>query len=123
MLGDFSSAHELLNKALRLRQTRPMPFGTYGIFDLMAVVASAQGKALRAAHLRGMADSMIAMNNHYRKANYIWEYAPYIAKARATLGDAAYETAYAEGRTMTVEQAVAYALDEKMPDSMQTSGI
>ena len=41
-----------------------------------------------------------------------WEYAPYIARARAALGDAAYDAALAEGRAMTVEQAVAYALGE-----------
>ena len=110
MIGDFASAHALLNKALRLRQAQPMPFGAYSIFDVMAVVASAHGEALHAARLRGMADSMIAMNNHYRKANYAWEYAPYITKARAALGEEAYEAAYAEGRAMTVEQAIAMAL-------------
>ena len=123
MLGDYTSAHALLNKALRLRQALPMPFGAYGIFDVMAVVAAAQGQAVHAAHLRGMADNMIAMNNHYRKANYAWEYAPYITKARAALGDAAYEAAYAEGRAMTLEQAIAYALNDKMPDPSQVSGI
>jgi len=40
-----------------------------------------------------------------------WEYARYITKARAALGDAAYEAAYAEGRAMTPEQAVKYALN------------
>jgi hypothetical protein len=62
--------------------------------------------------MRGMADNMIALNGHYRRANHVWEYAPYIEKARAALGDAAYEAALAEGRAMSVEQAVAYALGE-----------
>ena len=62
--------------------------------------------------MRGMADNMIALNGHYRRANYVWEYAPYIEKARAALGDAAYDAALAEGRAMTVEQAVAYALGD-----------
>ena len=34
------------------------------------------------------------------------------ATARAAFGDAAFSTAWAEGRAMTLEQAVAYALDE-----------
>ena len=33
--------------------------------------------------------------------------------ARSTLGDEAFAAAWAEGRAMTLEQAVAYALDEQ----------
>jgi len=111
--GDYSRANTLLIQALRLRRTRPMRFGQHQIFDAMAVVAAAQGKVTHAARLRGMADNMIALNNQYREAHHAWEYAPYIARARTALGDAAYEAAVAEGRAMTVEQAVAYALGEE----------
>ena len=110
--GNDVRANALAIQALRLRRTRPMRFGDYAIFDVMAVVAAAHGDALRAARLRGMADNMRALNNHYRRGNHVWEYAPYMDKARAALGDAAYEAALAEGRAMSVEQAVAYALGE-----------
>ncbi len=110
--GDYPRANALAIQALNLRRKRLMRFGDYPIFDVMAVIAAAQGDALRAARMRGMADNMIALNNHYRRANNVREYAPYIEKARAALGDAAYDAALAEGRAMTVEQAVAYALGE-----------
>jgi len=38
-----------------------------------------------------------------------------LAAARAALGDDPFEAAWAEGRAMTLEQAVAYALDEPPP--------
>jgi hypothetical protein len=39
-----------------------------------------------------------------------WDNAPHIAKARAALGDAAYEAIYAEGRATTLEQVVEHVL-------------
>ena len=66
---------------------------------------------MRCARLRGFVERLMTERNHYRRANLEWEFAPYIAKARAALGDEAYEAAYAEGRAMSVEQAVAYALE------------
>ena len=38
---------------------------------------------------------------------------PYIAKARAALGEETYAAAYAAGHAMTVEQAIDYALDNQ----------
>jgi tetratricopeptide (TPR) repeat protein len=110
-MGDHTQAQALLDEALRLqRSSFPLLYVTYRIMDAMAAVSAACGDALRAARLRGVADHFIYLNHHYRCANHEWEYAPYVAKARAALGDAAYEAAYAEGRAMTPEQAVEYAL-------------
>jgi hypothetical protein len=38
-----------------------------------------------------------------------------VAAAHALLPDQAFATAWAEGRAMTLEQAVAYALEEQPP--------
>jgi chorismate-pyruvate lyase len=67
---------------------------------------------LRCAKLNGAAERVLAARNHYRRENLDWEFAPYLAKAHSALGDAAYEAALVEGRAMSVEQAVAYALGE-----------
>ena len=111
---EYEHAHALLAESLhmRLATARPGEFlrGAHNIVDAMSALAAAEGQALRAAHLRGIADGMFAMNHHYRWANLEWEFAPYIAQARADLGEAAYAAAYAEGRAMTPEQAIAYAL-------------
>ena len=111
---EYEHAHALLAESLhmRLATARPGEFlrGAHNTVDAMSALAAAEGQALRAAHLRGIADGMFAMNHHYRWANLEWEFAPYIAQARADLGEAAYAAAYAEGRAMTPEQAIAYAL-------------
>ena len=53
-----------------------------------------------------------------------WErhvYGPYIDAARAQLDETAWEAAWAEGRAMTLEEAVEYALSEEEPASPVTS--
>jgi predicted ATPase len=112
--GDFLQAGLLLKESLNLRRARTQPgeflWGAHTTMDAMAALAGAQGQAQHAACLRGIADNFIMLNHHYRPAHIAWEYAPHIAKARAALGDAAYDAAYAEGHAMTTEQAIAYAL-------------
>jgi non-specific serine/threonine protein kinase len=45
-----------------------------------------------------------------------------LARARADLGEAAYEAAWTEGDTMSTDQAVAYALDEAEAHEMSSDG-
>jgi predicted ATPase len=109
--GNLERARALLCDALRLAVGMGY-YNTYEMFDVLAAVASARGDALRCAKLNGAAERVLAARNHYRRENLTWEFAPYLAKARAVLGDATYAAAQAEGRAMSVEQAVAYALGE-----------
>lgn len=112
--GDLAHAQATLIDILHLRRdaSNPNTFapGTHDFVDALATVAAAQEQGLRAARLRGVADSMFALNHHYRWANHVWEYAPYIAKARADLGGVQFDAAYAEGRDMTPHEAYSYVL-------------
>jgi non-specific serine/threonine protein kinase len=81
-----------------------------GTLDALACVASGRGDAAWAARLFGADDMICAAMGWTRWLHNDWEYGRYIAKARLALGDAAYEVAYAEGRAMTLEQAVDAAL-------------
>ena len=75
-----------------------------------AAVASAQGRPARAARLWGAAESLresIGANLSPAEAH---AHAPYVEAARTGLDPAAWEEARAEGRAMTAEEAVAYAL-------------
>jgi predicted ATPase len=81
------------------------------LFDALAVAHSGAGDYVRAARIRGCADMCLHVVKHRRWLHNDWEYAPYLAKARAALGDEAYEAAYAEGYAMPLEQAIEVALD------------
>ncbi len=107
--GDLDRAEALLREALSTAVGMGY-YNTYEMFDVLAAVAAEKGQSLRCALLNGAAERGLTARNHYRRENLDWEFAPHLAKARAALGDAAYDTALAEGRAMTVEQAMAYAL-------------
>ena len=112
--GDFVQARALLTESLNLRRAGMLPgtwlWGGHFIIDAMSALAAAHDQAVRAAKLHGIADNMFSKNHHYRQAHLGREYAPYIAKARAMLGDEAYENAYVEGYSLTMDQAFEYAL-------------
>jgi hypothetical protein len=83
--------------------------------ELSAYLALALGTMGRAARLRGAAEtrreaSSVPLSPTEQATDEID-----IATIRAALGEAAFEAAWAEGRAMTLEQAVAYALDEQPP--------
>jgi predicted ATPase/DNA-binding CsgD family transcriptional regulator len=80
----------------------------------LASVAASEGGMERAARLWGAAEAMI---EHTKVMADV--HAPIrslnqggIGAARATLGEAAFAAAWADGRAMTPEEAVAYALEE-----------
>ena len=84
----------------------------------LAVVAAARGEALRAARMLGAAQgSMEAAGapvyNYYMPDRALYERS--LAAARALLGEEAFAAAWAEGRVMTPERAVEYALERDVP--------
>jgi tetratricopeptide (TPR) repeat protein len=78
----------------------------------MACIAAAEGEAERAARLFGAAKALReAVGYQHMPEEDAWR-EPYLATARSRLGEKAWEQALAEGRAMTLERAVAYALGE-----------
>ena len=55
-------------------------------------------------------DVGVAVYNYYLPDRSLYERT--LSATRSQLGDAAFEEAHAEGRAMTFEQAVAYALED-----------
>jgi predicted ATPase len=82
-------------------------------FDVLACIASRRGDAARCARLAGCADAELALIKKTRYPYSDWEYAPHFERARAELGEEAFERLRAEGRAMTSDQAMAYALGER----------
>ena len=120
-VGDYARARAQLRESVNIMGSFPASFWMtlpgswrmyyFEVLDSFAMLASAANDTIRSALLWGVADSLWSTNATPRRATSQWEFAPYIAKARAALGDKAYEVAYAEGREMTLEAAVEYALN------------
>ena len=74
-------------------------------------MADGQDQAARAARLAGAAGALREqLGAPVSPGDRSW-YEPAIAHARAALGDAGFTAAQAEGRAMTLEQAIAYAFE------------
>ena len=79
----------------------------------VAEVAAIQGQPGRAARFFGSVQRLReAMGAAPQSPADRAEHDPSVASLRTTLGEEAFEAAWEEGRAMTLEQAIAYALDE-----------
>jgi predicted ATPase/DNA-binding SARP family transcriptional activator len=95
------------------------------ILEGLGVVAGARGEAGRAARLLGASEALISDlglrgHTYYQFDRSIYERIN--ARARAALGEAAYEAALDEGRAMSPEQAIEYVLGTvEEPDAKPTT--
>jgi predicted ATPase/class 3 adenylate cyclase len=129
--GDQDSAAELYSQSLSVRQEG------YKLWDEKLVVANTLaslaglGKAevaesssqtsKRAARLFGAAQALIEGSIQPLDYDEQIEFERNLTVARARLDEAAWQKAWAEGRAMTIEQAIAYALSDPDSDLTNTS--
>jgi hypothetical protein len=78
----------------------------------MAELAHAQGQPERAARLLGAADAICEALGHALVRHAKQSYERGVAAARTTLGEEAFARAWAEGRALSLEQAIIFALEE-----------
>ena len=114
---DYGRAAELLEESLTLsldRKVVELEEGDKGFPPLLegfGGVAVGQGQAKRAARLYGAAEALREANatpillSSERKEYDVW-----VATARAKLGEKDFKAAWAEGRGMSPEEAIEYAL-------------
>ena len=69
------------------------------------------GQPLRAAQLLGAADALFETIGRVRDAVDSDDYAYSVTQVRDQLDEATFSAAYGVGREMTLEQAIAYALE------------
>jgi DNA-binding NarL/FixJ family response regulator len=81
----------------------------------LACIAGAEGEALRAARLFGAAEALreAVASQHTPEEDALRQ--PYLATARMLLGRVSWEEAWVDGRAMSMEQAIEYALSEEKP--------
>jgi predicted ATPase/class 3 adenylate cyclase len=109
--SDYSQADELYRKSLRVVKNSKY----YGPFALegLASVAAMQGKAKRALILFGAAEARRKAVGSPPPPIYQADNERGIAAARAQLDEDAFNAAWEAGRSMTMEQVMAYALETK----------
>jgi predicted ATPase/class 3 adenylate cyclase len=107
---DCSAAHSFYQEGLRILGPESPEPPRY--LEAVAALAVAQGQGERAARLYGVAEALRKARGTPLPPCELDAYHDDVAVARAALGEEAFAAAWAEGRAMTVEQAIAYALDE-----------
>jgi predicted ATPase/class 3 adenylate cyclase len=109
--GNWESARGLLEESLTLRRELADRAGIALCLEGLAVVAGGQGQQERGARLMGAAEVLCEASNLpvYPPDRPARDRA--VASARGALGEAAFAAAWAEGRAMPLEEAVAAALE------------
>ena len=121
-LGRVAYAQRDYDRAAALHREGLMVFRDLGArwrivesFERLAQVAGAMGRPARSARLFSAAQALRGAIGTTASPSTRAEHRRELAAARAALGDLEFAAAWAEGRAMTLEQAVAYALDEPPP--------
>jgi tetratricopeptide (TPR) repeat protein len=121
--GDYAAARGSLEEALALCWELGDPRLPYGLAQLARVAlneheaaahpepipGTRHGQNERAARLLGAAEAASQTLGKVRPVALSQEFERMVETARAALGEEAFAAAWAEGRAMPVEQAVAYA--------------
>jgi len=111
--NDLGKAVDLYKQSLALAWETGMY--TVVLDDLagFACLAGAQGDAARAAQLCGAAEALHVATGYPQDPISQAEMDPYLASGRSQIHEAEWAKAWAEGRTMTLEEAVSYALEQQ----------
>jgi tetratricopeptide (TPR) repeat protein len=110
--NDLRKAADHYKESLRLAWDTGMEPVVLTTLEGYACLAGARGEAQRAARLWGVAQFLEAKGIP-RDTDFLAEADERISAVRAGLGDQAWEEEVPKGRTMTLEEAVSYALEEK----------
>ena len=113
--GDHERVQALSEESLKLLQKAEDRQRIADYLEIMAGGAGAQGQAHRAARLWGAAQALrevigVPLQPEARKL-----LGPYLATARSSLGEVAWQARLAEGQAMMPEQAIEYALSAEKP--------
>jgi predicted ATPase/DNA-binding CsgD family transcriptional regulator len=109
-LGDYERSATWLRESLAVLRDTGNPLYMQNL-ELLAAAVSMQGEHGRAAWLFGAAEALREKVGAFVLPLYRAEYDLGVATVRSGLDEATFSAMWLEGRTMTPEQAVEYALD------------
>ena len=108
--GDYRGARTLQEEGLAIRWELGDKWGIAESLEALATLAVAEGRPERAARLRGTAEALREAIHTPLPPNEREQYDRDLAAVREALGEAAFAAAWAEGRRMSMEQVIEYAL-------------
>nr|MBA3472253.1 AAA family ATPase [Rubrobacter sp.] len=108
--GNNRRARALCEEGFVLSQQPRVMNVTAFLLHASAALAGSEGQPARSARLWGAAESLREVTGAILSPVELHVYKPYIDAARTRLDEAAWEAAWAEGKVMTPEEAVEYAL-------------
>ena len=118
--GDYAGAAAIFEEGITLSEQMRDQANLAHFLEGLAVVAGKREEAEHSARLSGAAEGLLeavgaTVYNYYQPDRSLYERT--VSATRSRLGDVAFEAARAEGKSMTFEQAVEYALrdDEASP--------
>jgi non-specific serine/threonine protein kinase len=115
-LGDYERAAFYFGQSLMLNRELGDKVHIAGCLAGLAWVAAAKGHPAAAARLLGTVEPMLEILGAVLDPSDRLPYDQNLRAVRAQLDDASWEAEQAAGRAMTLEQAVAYALEERPDD-------
>jgi tetratricopeptide (TPR) repeat protein len=113
--GEYAHAAELLTEALALRRELGARRYICQQFAQLAGPVAAQGHPQAAARLLGASEALLGAMGIGLQAGDRRDIEGYEAAVRAQLDEATFDAAWAEGRAMSFDRAVSYALEVGQP--------
>ena len=110
--GDYALARSSHVEALTIRRGMDNRRAIAYSLDALAVLAATEQKSELAVRLFGAAEDLQMLIHFTISPRERAEHDQALAAARATLGEETFVAAYEEGQKMTLDEAVAYALQE-----------
>jgi len=109
--GDYPAARALDEESLAIRRELGDRIGIFYALEGLAAVVASLRDSLRAARIWGATERLRAEIGTPRPQNEMPSYDRYVAAARIASGDdAAFDSAWQEGRCLTLDQAIGLAL-------------
>ncbi|WP_214414242.1 ATP-binding protein [Sphaerisporangium fuscum] len=123
--GDMRHAAALVSEALRFNRSLHDQRGVGLDLEILAWIATAQGRFQRAARLYGILDTLWARIGGPPLSGYL-HFAAYgeesKSRARHALGESAFHAEFVMGTELDYDEALAYALDERSAGTGSSAG-
>jgi predicted ATPase/DNA-binding SARP family transcriptional activator/DNA-binding CsgD family transcriptional regulator len=116
--GSYGRAEALGLETLKMFWRMDLRHYIPTLLQLFAAAAAELGDPVRSAQLCGASQALHESMGARLSAGERAYFEPHLAAARARLDNTTWETAWAEGQAMTLEQAVEYALGARAPDEI-----